>query len=142
MPASRLTAAVADPAVSQADNITTSASSLRSKISRKLSSPSDPSGAKLVTSAGRGGQSGRGRRVQRVAAARADPRPFPRHDPGKRRDQDVEIRMTQEYLDHHQRQQDGRREDTFLKIGEVAETIRGWAISRLRHIAASGRRTP
>ena len=51
---------VAAPAVSQADRMTTSASSCRSKISRKLSSPSDPAPPNDVTNAGRGGQSGRG----------------------------------------------------------------------------------
>ena len=50
-PASRDAPEVAAPAVSQADNMTTSASSLRSNISLKLNKPSEPSAAKLVTSA-------------------------------------------------------------------------------------------
>ena len=60
MPASRVAAMVAIPAVSQAERMIVSASSRRSKISLKVSRPSELLSPKDVTSEGWAGQEGRG----------------------------------------------------------------------------------
>ena len=59
-PASRVAATVAAPAVSHAERMTRSALILRSKISWKVSSPSESWSPNEVTSAGRAGHDGRG----------------------------------------------------------------------------------
>ena len=54
-PAARVASRLASPAVSHADRMTRSASSLRSNISLKLRRPSEPEVPKEVSSAGRAG---------------------------------------------------------------------------------------
>ena len=73
-----------------------------------------------------------------AATTRSIPRPS---TPANSAISSVEARTAEIDRRDHQRQQDGRRQDALLEIGEAASAVGRWALSRRRHSAASGRRT-